>query len=83
MADLPAVEAALAGLRSGYEADGYDLVVEAVNAGVVAVRISAGPDACADCLVPRPIAIGTIQASLAGFPEITGVTLTYPAETPH
>jgi hypothetical protein len=80
LVDVAAVEAALAGLRIGYEADGYSLLLESVSDGVVKVRIAAGPNACEECLVPKPIATGTIKGSLRGLP-ITDVEVTYPTDS--
>jgi hypothetical protein len=77
--DVAAVEAALDGLRLGYAADGYSLQVEDVADGVVKVRIAAGPNACEECLVPKPIALGTIKGSLRGLP-ITRVEVAYPTD---
>jgi hypothetical protein len=78
--DVATVEAALSGLRMGYEADGYSLRVEGVSSeGVVKVRIWAGPNACEECLVPKPIATGTIKGSLRGLP-ITRVEVAYPTD---
>jgi hypothetical protein len=79
-ADTPTVEHALAGLRTGIQADGYDLQVESVDNGVVRVRIVAGPNACEECLVPKSIMTGTIRMSLRGLPEITSVQLAYPLD---
>ena len=77
---MAAVDAALAGLRGGYAADGYSLLVEGVSSdGVVKVRISAGPNACEECLVPKSIATGTIRGSLRGLP-ITRVEVAYPTD---
>jgi hypothetical protein len=82
VSDSRSVEAALAGLRVGYNADGYDLRVDDVSSdGVVSVRISAGPDACAECLVPKPIAVGTIKASLRGLGDIRRVEVVYPTDS--
>ena len=77
--DLGAVNAALAGLRVGYEADGYTLEVEDVSDGVVKVRVAAGPNACQECLVPEEIASGTIRGSLRGLP-VRRVEVAYPTD---
>jgi len=79
-ADVQAVEHALAGLRTGVQADGYDLHVESVEDGVASVRIVAGPNACEECLVPKAIMTGTIRMSLRSVPEIIGVHLRYPLD---
>jgi len=79
-AAIRTVEEALAGLRTGVRADGYDLQVESVDDGVARVRVVAGPDACEECLVPKAIMTGTIRRSLRGVPEVTSVLLRYPYE---
>ncbi len=81
MTDLAEVERALAGLKVGYNADGYDLLVDNVSDGVARVRIAAGPNACQECLVPRAIAAGTIKASLRSVPGITRVEVIYPTDS--
>jgi hypothetical protein len=78
MTDIHAVEKALSGLRETYQADGYDLHVENVSSGVAKIRISAGPNACEECLVPKPIAINIIKTTLDGLPEIEEIELVYP-----
>ena len=70
-------ESALSGLRSTLEADDYRMSVAESGAGVE-VTITAGPDACADCLVPKPIMRNILHAAL-GVPE-DGIVLTYPGE---
>jgi len=74
------VEAALAQLRAGYQADGYDLLVDDLTDGVATVRIAAGADACEECLVAKPIAEAILRASLRGLPEIKSVELIYPKD---
>jgi hypothetical protein len=45
---------ALAKLRPGFQADGMDLVIGAIDAsGAVDVKVVLGPDACEECLMPR------------------------------
>jgi hypothetical protein len=78
--DVTEVEQALAGLKVGYNADGYDLLVEGVAEGVARVRIAPGPDACQECLVPKPIAEGTIRASLRTLTGIRRVEVAYPSD---
>jgi hypothetical protein len=80
MPDVRAVEAALADLRTAYQADGYELVVDAVTGGTAKMRVTAGPGACAECLVPNEIAVSTIIATLGALTGITHVELAYPAE---
>jgi hypothetical protein len=46
------IDAALAGLRSTVAADGYELVWSMEPGDQIGIRVIAGPDACAECLVP-------------------------------
>jgi hypothetical protein len=70
-------EAGLTALRSALEADGYLLDVSEA-AGRLDARISAGPDACADCLVPKPVLRAMLHQTL-GVPE-QSIDLHYPDE---
>lgn len=74
-----ALEAALAPLIDGLKADGY--IATVTDKGNVAVfRIAAGPDACAECLVPSSVMVPMVSQALrdAGLPHAAEVT--YPAE---
>lgn len=70
-------EAALDGIRGTLAADGYRLAA-ASNGPGIEVRITAGPDACADCLVPKSLMRGVLRSAL-GVPEHE-ITLIYPAD---
>lgn len=70
-------QGALEGLRSSLAADDYRMDVTATGDGV-AVRISAGPDACADCLVPKDL-MRSVLTSALGVPE-ERIALWYPGE---
>lgn len=72
-------ETALAGLRATLAADDYGMEVHREGAGVQ-VRITAGPEACADCLVPKPIMRSILHAAL-GVPE-EAIMLAYPDDEP-
>jgi hypothetical protein len=80
MPDRSAVEAALEGLREGYKADGYELLVDDVSEGRVTVRIEAGPEACEECLVAKPIAREIFLASLRDLPDVRDIELIYPID---
>lgn len=71
-------EDGLQGLRSSLEADGYQIEVSR-NGDRVGVTISATPEACAECLVPKPLMLSALQQAL-GVPE-ADIDLTYPGET--
>jgi hypothetical protein len=70
-------ETALAGLRSTLEADDYRMAVTEAG-GSVEVTITAGPAACEDCLVPKPIMRNILHAAL-GVPE-DAIVLRYPTD---
>ena len=70
-------ETALSGLRSTLEADDYRMAV-AEAGDTVEVTITAGPAACDDCLVPKPIMRNILHAAL-GVPE-DAIVLVYPAD---
>lgn len=70
-------ETALAGLREMLAADDYQLTVRESGDGL-AVRITAGPDACEDCLVPKAVMRGVLHNALGVAEE--NITLEYPAE---
>jgi hypothetical protein len=57
-------EEALQTLRRSLEADGYRLHVLQGQGGRVAVRISATEEACADCLVPKPLLRSILHRAL-------------------
>lgn len=66
---------AVADLRRTLAADDYAMEVERAGPGVV-VRITAGPEACADCLVPPPVMLAILGGAL-GVAE-DEITLVYP-----
>lgn len=71
-------DSALDNLRSTLAADDYQLAVVEVDSGVE-VRITAGPEACAECLVPKPLMRSVLQNAL-GVPE-EDIVLIYPTDT--
>ncbi len=59
---------ALQQLRDVLTGDGYDLDWALRTGNQVAVKVIAGPDACADCLVPQSIMTAILADALAGTP---------------
>jgi len=59
---------ALQQLRDVLTGDGYDLDWALSPANQVAVKVIAGPDACADCLVPQPIMAAILTQALSDTP---------------
>ena len=78
MIDNAAIALHLAGFREGLLADGYDLTVDGYAEGIAHLRITAGPAACADCLVPKTLMASMLKESLRGLPDIRAVELAYP-----
>jgi hypothetical protein len=62
------LDGALGKFREMLASDGYDLSWELTDTEKVIVQIEAGPDACADCLVPLPIMESIMSDALAPTP---------------
>lgn len=62
------VDGALGKFRDMLASDGYDLSWSLTEQDKVVVQIEAGPDACADCLVPLPIMEAIMSDALAPTP---------------
>jgi hypothetical protein len=75
--DVDQVQNALAPIIEALKADGYLADLE-ITGRDVALRIVAGPDACADCLSPRTILEPMIlqQLRINGLTQV--LTLSYP-----
>lgn len=77
-----AAATALESIRTMLAADGYSLDV-AVDGGRIELSVTAGPDACAECLVPKEL-FGTIVADVLAKggidAEPAAVSLRYPAD---
>lgn len=71
---------ALEPLIAGFREDGYLVTVEEGDK-IVSVRIEAGPDACAGCLVPPSVMLPLLTNALreAGYEQ--HVEVTYPDGT--
>jgi hypothetical protein len=73
---MPVNERGLATLRQALQTDGYLLNLEE-RAERLVVSISATPQACDDCLVPKPLMLVMIEQAL-GVPQHL-IDLVYPA----
>lgn len=83
------LDAALQGLRETLQADGYALEWSLADedetapggqpGGVIDVRVVAGADACADCLVPAELMRSILSDALSGTPYRVG-SITLPAK---
>jgi hypothetical protein len=72
-----AIEEALASQRAMLAADGYVLTLTQDREAVVGT-ISAGPEACADCLVPKTLMLAYFEKALG--PSCPEIRLVYPGE---
>ena len=66
-------------LTSALEADGYHMAIEEADAKL-SVVITAGPDACEDCLVPKDLMRGMLSSELGVDAAI--IDITYPTDPP-
>ncbi|HMG41319.1 MAG TPA: hypothetical protein VK611_08315 [Acidimicrobiales bacterium] len=77
----PDLRTALGTIESMLDADGYGLTVDQPDPGSVQLTIDARPDACEDCLVPKPLMSSIIQSTLetAGLGGLA-IELVYPTD---
>jgi hypothetical protein len=74
------VDVALRGLRDTLEADGYSLEWSMEEPNQIAIRVLAGADACADCLVPAEMMRAILSNALAQTPYSVG-SITLPPKS--
>jgi hypothetical protein len=60
----PELDGALKEFRDVLAADGYGLIWSLAGPDRVIIEIVAGPDACADCLVPLPVMEAIMSGAL-------------------
>ena len=75
-----AIEAALQRLRDTLAADGYELVWSIEQDDRIGIRVVAGPDACADCLVPPELMRSIVDSELDATPYGVG-SITLPPKS--
>ena len=81
MSTSPAIAEALASLSAVLEADGYELERREEGADLLVAEIKAGPDACAECLVPKDMMRGYFDNALRkALDAPPAVELIYPAD---
>lgn len=68
---------ALDGIRSALAADGYTLSVVEEPSRVL-IRVDAGPDSCADCLVPKDLMLQMVRGRTPL--ETRELMLSYPGD---
>jgi hypothetical protein len=80
MPENAAIAAHLEGFREGLVADGYDLLIDGFANGTAKLRITAGPDACEECLVPKKLMVSMLEESLRELADVRAVEVAYPGE---
>lgn len=63
---------------SALDADGYDMVLNRLDDGRIRGEVIARPDACEDCLVPKPVMASILAGACAVDTE--HVELRYPGD---
>jgi hypothetical protein len=77
---LPQYEDELAEIRAMLATDGFGLEVVGADGRALDLRlVHTSPDACADCIVPKPVMTRLVDAQLEPF-DLQLRDLTYPAE---
>ncbi len=71
------LDSALNDFRPGFDADGFDVAVESVDAaGVVVVRVHHRPGACVECLVPDDLLTAMFKTAMQRvMPEVARVEI--------
>lgn len=77
------IDAAVEITRTLLQGDGYDVAFDGFSEGELRLTVIAGPDACADCLVPKPMLATLISANLPPELDGTRIMLTYPPDSIH
>jgi hypothetical protein len=78
--DLAAADQAISETRKSLEASGFSVAC-ADNDGVLTISLTAGPDACAECLVPRAVLESIVGRELADRGvQAGGVRVVYPVD---
>jgi hypothetical protein len=75
-----ALDAALAPLRTTLAADGYGLELASAGSRLV-LSVTAGGNACADCLVPKDMMLRLIRNAVGTLAD--DIILKYPIDVEH
>lgn len=74
------IEEALRPMAAILEADGYRLAVSSTGDSAVRLEVVAGPDACAECLVPKEVLESIALDHLARAGVRPDLEIRYPAD---
>jgi hypothetical protein len=77
---ISAINHALAPISVGLAADGYEVMLD-LRGDLLQVEIMAGPEACADCLVPDSVMRPMVEKLLEGVggAGVRDVQIVYPS----
>lgn len=69
-------------VRQALEADGYELACLEASQEQILLQVSAGPDVCEDCLVPKAVlgAMVTTRLEAGGLIDRPEIAILYPNE---
>jgi Fe-S cluster biogenesis protein NfuA len=72
-----ALDTVLEPFRPGFDADGFDITVDSVQAdGVAVVRVHHRANACEECLIPDDMLSQILTTALRrAAPDLTGVVI--------
>ncbi len=73
--DIAALQEAIASVASMLSADGYALKVERADTEALVLNVEAGPEACAECLVPAAVLELYVRDALAHAAQWSDVHL--------
>ena len=78
--DIVAISASLAATREGLDAGHFSLDVSEQD-GRLKLTVGAGPEACAECLVPKSLFLQMVRDEIAeGGLEVGGIDIVYPED---
>lgn len=78
--DLTSVSRAIAPTREGLKAAGFDIDIDELG-GILSFTLLPLSDACAECLVPKPIFLDILGRELAGAQIVVdAIEVHYPAD---
>jgi hypothetical protein len=78
--NLDAATAALSALREMLAADGYGMSLHVIGPKILGIDVSAGPDSCPTCLVPKELMTGIAMEALGDATPVSRIEVSYPAD---
>jgi hypothetical protein len=79
--NLEEISHSLAPIRQSLEESGFNLDVDQPESGMVMVTVRPGPDACHECLVPKPTFKRMLLDSIGpGLEAPSTLTVRYPVD---